>query len=88
MPLFLFLEALSLSNIRLYAPLFRSRSLCKEIADPLTQCVIVNEWNLIISENVVWTSTLNGRYTVTVVRTRPYRGDLSIAKAWGLRMER
>ncbi|MGA2728451.1 MAG: hypothetical protein ABSE96_11590 [Terracidiphilus sp.] len=31
-----------------------------------------------MSEDVVWNSNLDGRYTVTVIRTEPYRGDLSI----------
>ena len=31
-----------------------------------------------MSENVVWNSTLDGRYTLTVVRTGPYRAELSI----------
>jgi hypothetical protein len=33
---------------------------------------------LIVSENVVWNSTLDGRYKVTVVRTGRYQADLSI----------
>ena len=30
--------------------------------------------------NEVWTSTLDNRYTVTVVRESPYRGILTIAE--------
>ena len=29
-------------------------------------------------EDVVWVGTLDNRYTVTVIRTRPYHGELSI----------
>lgn len=29
-------------------------------------------------DDIVWNSTLDGRYAVTVVRTGSYRGDLSI----------
>lgn len=31
-----------------------------------------------MSNDVVWSSTLDKRYTVTVTRTPPYRGELSI----------
>jgi hypothetical protein len=49
-----------------------------------------------MSENVVWNSTLDGRYTLTVVRTGPNRAELSIhdeaksftARAWGWRTTR
>jgi len=31
-----------------------------------------------MDENIVWTSKLDGRYIVTVTRTRPYQGELVI----------
>lgn len=33
-----------------------------------------------MQENVVWTSTLDGRYEVTVIRTDEYHGELTISE--------
>lgn len=34
-----------------------------------------------MSEDVIWTSLLDNRYIVTVRRTAPYRGELTITDA-------
>jgi hypothetical protein len=33
-----------------------------------------------MNDEQVWTSTLDGRFTVTVNRTAPYRGELTITE--------
>jgi hypothetical protein len=33
-----------------------------------------------MQDNVVWTSTLDGRYEVTVTRTDDYHGELTISE--------
>jgi hypothetical protein len=33
-----------------------------------------------MQDNVVWTSTLDGRYEVTVTRTHDYHGELTISE--------